>query len=130
MPLVWAHAEHIKLLRSLRDGRVFDMPSQTVKRYIVEKVRTHLSVWRFNHKIESLPSARKLRVEVLAPSVIWWTTDSWNSSKDMDTRDSGLGIHFADLQTDGLRSGQQIEFTFFWPQAKKWEGKNFSVKIE
>src|SRR5881398_3740999 len=26
MPLVWAHAEHIKLLRSLKDGAVFDMP--------------------------------------------------------------------------------------------------------
>ena len=28
MPLVWAHAEHIKLLRSLRDNAVFDMPPQ------------------------------------------------------------------------------------------------------
>ena len=26
MPLVWAHAEYVKLRRSLRDGRVFDMP--------------------------------------------------------------------------------------------------------
>jgi glucoamylase len=34
MPLVWAHAEYVKLLRSLRDGRVFDMPAQTVKRYL------------------------------------------------------------------------------------------------
>jgi glucoamylase len=29
MPLVWAHAEHLKLVRSLHDGRVFDMPVQT-----------------------------------------------------------------------------------------------------
>ena len=27
MPLVWAHAEYLKLRRSLRDGRVFDMPT-------------------------------------------------------------------------------------------------------
>ena len=26
MPLVWAHAEHLKLQRSLRDGRLFDCP--------------------------------------------------------------------------------------------------------
>jgi glucoamylase len=26
MPLVWAHAEYVKLARSLRDGRVFDTP--------------------------------------------------------------------------------------------------------
>ena len=33
MPLVWAHAEYIKLLRSLRDGKVFDMPIESARRY-------------------------------------------------------------------------------------------------
>ena len=37
MPLVWAHAEYVKLRRSLHDGRVFDMPPQTVERYQVNK---------------------------------------------------------------------------------------------
>src|SRR5262249_8414335 len=37
MPLMWAHAEYIKLLRSLRDGVVFDLPPQTVQRYLVRK---------------------------------------------------------------------------------------------
>ena len=27
MPLVWAHAEYVRLLRSRRDGRVFDRPA-------------------------------------------------------------------------------------------------------
>ncbi len=34
MPLVWAHAEYLRLSRSLHDGRVFDMPPQTVQRYL------------------------------------------------------------------------------------------------
>jgi glucoamylase len=37
MPLVWAHAEYLKLRRSLRDGRLFDLPPQTVQRYLIEK---------------------------------------------------------------------------------------------
>jgi glucoamylase len=37
MPLVWAHAEYLKLRRSLRDGRLFDQPPQTVQRYLKEK---------------------------------------------------------------------------------------------
>jgi glucoamylase len=37
MPLVWAHAEHIKLLRSIRDGAVFDMPPQPLERYVKTK---------------------------------------------------------------------------------------------
>src|SRR3984885_8370810 len=32
-PLVWAHSEYIKLRRSLRDGKIFDQPPQTVQRY-------------------------------------------------------------------------------------------------
>jgi glucoamylase len=34
MPLVWAHSEYIKLIRSLKDARVFDLPPQTVDRYL------------------------------------------------------------------------------------------------
>ncbi len=34
MPLVWAHAEYVKLSRSLDEGRVFDLPPQTVNRYL------------------------------------------------------------------------------------------------
>jgi glucoamylase len=34
MPLVWAHAEYAKLVRSLHDGRVFDMPRQAYERYV------------------------------------------------------------------------------------------------
>jgi glucoamylase len=38
MPLVWAHAEYLKLRRSLREGRVFDTPPETFKRYLVMRV--------------------------------------------------------------------------------------------
>jgi glucoamylase len=34
MPLVWAHAEYIKLSRSIRDGKVFDMPPAPARRYL------------------------------------------------------------------------------------------------
>ena len=63
MPLVWAHAEYLKLRRSLRDGRLFDLPPQTVQRYLKEKTASPRLVWRFNHKIRSLPAGKMLRVE-------------------------------------------------------------------
>jgi glucoamylase len=34
MPLVWAHAEYLKLCRSLREERVFDMPVRARRRYL------------------------------------------------------------------------------------------------
>lgn len=37
MPLAWAHAEYLKLLRSLRDGKVFDLPAAPAQRYRARK---------------------------------------------------------------------------------------------
>ena len=66
MPLVWAHAEYVKLRRSLRDGRVFDMPPQTVERYLVRKTGSSLAIWRFDRKVGSFPAGQTLRLVLLA----------------------------------------------------------------
>lgn len=129
MPLVWAHAEYLKLRRSLRDGRVFDLPPQTVKRYLTDKTITPRLVWRFNHKIRSLPAGKLLRIETLAAARIRWSADDWESLEDVSTHDTGLGLHIADLPTARLAEAAQVEFTFFWPEAERWEGANFRVRI-
>ena len=129
MPLVWAHAEYIKLLQSLRDGRVFDMPPQTVERYVTGKVGTTLHPWRFNHKCSTLPVGRTLRVEVLAPAIVRWTLDGWRTVQDAATRDGGLGVHLVDLPTGVLPAGGAVEFTFQWTEVDRWEGRDFRVLL-
>jgi len=130
MPLVWAHAEYVKLLRSLSDGRVFDLPPQTVQRYLADTTESAFLVWRFNHKIRSLPAGKTLRVETLEPAVIHWSSDGWRTSHDTATRDTGLAIHSADLETGSLPEGSQVEFTIYWPGADRWEGTDFTVTFE
>jgi len=130
MPLVWAHAEYLKLRRSLRDGRVFDMPPQTVKRYLTEKTVSPRMIWRFNHKIRSMPAGKILRIEMMAPVVIRWSGDDWKTNQDVTAHDAGLGLHFADLSTASLSVGRDIKFTFLWPTANHWEGRDFIVHVE
>jgi glucoamylase len=129
MPLVWAHAEYLKLRRSLREGRLFDLPPQTVQRYLTGKTVSPRLVWRFNHKIRSLPAGKMLRIETLAPAVIRWSADDWSTVQDATTHDVGLGIHIADLATQALPEGKQIKFTFDWPEAGHWEGADFIVNV-
>jgi glucoamylase len=129
MPLVWAHAEHLKLRRSLHDGRVFDMPPQTVKRYLTDKTVSPRMVWRFNHKIRSIPAGKILRIETLAPAVIHWSGDDWKTVADATTHDAGLGIYVADLPTGDLIEGNQVRFTLYWPDARHWQGTDFIVRI-
>jgi glucoamylase len=129
MPLVWAHAEYIKLVRSLRDGRVFDTPPQTVQRYQVEKVPAKLAFWRFNHKCRRMPVGKVLRVEVLAAATVRWSLDDEQTVHENQTTDTRLGTHFVDLPTQRLPAGRRVRFTFFWPGAKSWEGEEFEITI-
>ncbi len=130
MPLVWAHAEYIKLARSLEEGSVFDTPPQTVQRYVKEKHPSAYAPWRFNHKIRSIKKGLKLRIEVLAPSVIHWSSDGWRNVHDTQTIDTLLGLHVADIDVSEVNEDGNILFTFYWRESNNWEGTNFSVSIE
>lgn len=128
MPLVWAHAEHLKLVRSLEDGRVFDLPPQAAARYARGGATTSLCPWRFNHKVRELARGRTLRVETLAPAIVHWSADGWGTTADVPTRDGGLGVHLVDLPTSALPAGATVLFTFRWADGR-WEGADFSVRV-
>jgi glucoamylase len=129
-PLVWAHSEYIKLRRSLRDGKIFDQPPQTVQRYQVEKQKATHFEWRFNNKCRSMPQGKKkLRMVLPFPALVHWSFDGWQTAQDTNSRDP-LGVYVADLPTDRLTAGREIVFTFYWPQEQRWEGVNYSVVVE
>lgn len=130
MPLVWAHAEYLKLCRSLKDSKVFDCPPQTVDRYLVKKTTSRLVSWRFNNKVRTMPEARTLRVETLARAVVRWSADGWRTTHETATRDTTLGMHVADLATLDMCAGERVALTFYWPDASCWEGVDFVVDVE
>ena len=127
MPLVWAHAEYIKLCRSLHEGAVFDMPPQTVQRYLQRATDSPYAAWRFMARRATLPVGKTFRLEVMAPAQVRWSLDGWQTTQDTATRDTGLGVHVADLPTHDLAPGSRVDFTFYWPEADTWEPTSFSL---
>ncbi len=127
MPLVWAHAEHIKLLRSLVEGRPFDTPLSVQEHFSRPDRDVARILWRFNHKIRAT-FGRPLRIETLAPGKIIWTIDGWETSSGSDLVASGLGTFHFDLETTTPAS--QIDFTFLWTDEHRWEGKDFSIALD
>ncbi|HZD04397.1 MAG TPA: glycoside hydrolase family 15 protein, partial [Longimicrobiales bacterium] len=126
MPLVWAHAEYLKLVRSLRDGEVFDIPPYGWERYVRQNTGSRVAPWRFNQKLHRMEAGRALRIEVLAPATVHWSVDGWRTVRDTPTRDTGLGIHYADLEP----IGERVVFTFHWTDVDRWEGEDFEVRVE
>jgi glucoamylase len=129
MPLVWAHAEYLKLCRSLADGRVFDMPPQTAKRYSLAEKPSDYTIWAFNHKIRKIEHGNTLRLFLSAPARVRWSTDEWTTSKENDTHDSTLGVHVADLPTRRLKTGTTIRFKIYWLADNSWEETDYAVEI-
>jgi len=95
-----------------------------------EKTVSPRMVWRFNHKLRSMPAGKLLRIETLAPAVIRWSADDWNTIHDVTAHDSGMGIHIADLPTKAIPEGNHNQIYFHWPEADRWEGKDFIVQVD
>jgi glucoamylase len=129
MPLVWAHAEYVKLLRSVTDGQVFDRISAVAERYCQGKRGTSVEVFRLNRQIDHIVAGSKLRVLADEDFILVYTVDNWQTTLTTDSRTVGFAGHFVDLETQPSQAGELI-FTFHWQRHDRWEGRNFEVRLE
>ncbi len=127
MPLVWAHAEYVTLLRSAADGRVFDSVPEVGERYAQRsRARRPLEVWTFARRPTSIDPEAPLRVIAGAPFRLHASDDDWRTAHDLESTETGIGLHYVDLTPLG-GAGRRWTFTFFWPLADRWEGRDYHV---
>jgi glucoamylase len=129
MPLVWAHAEYVKLLRSVTDGQVFDRISAVADRYCQDKRLTAIEVFRLDRQLTSMVPGRKLRMLADDHFFLVWTLDDWQTTRTMDSHNLGCAGHFADMETGPGGTGRVI-FTLRWSLQDRWEGRNFEVWLD
>jgi glucoamylase len=129
MPLVWAHAEYVKLLRSVTDGKVFDRVAAVEERYGKEKPRNLVEVFRLDRKVTTMTAGRRLRILADTHFLLRWTMDGWNTVHNTESRYIGYVGHFLDLATEPSQKGR-ITFTFQWQADCRWQGENFEVELE
>ena len=103
--------------------------SRAVQGALHEKTESLDGAWCFDDQIHSFPAGQPFRVETLAPAVVHWSADEWQTVHDAQTCDTGLGMHLTDLPTSELLPGARVRFTFFWPEANRWEGNDFAVQV-
>jgi glucoamylase len=127
MPLAWAHAEHIKLVRSIGDGAIFDRPPQAYQRYVVQHAAPRVAVWRHDHAPSSILAGQVLRIEADAPFEVQWSGDGGVSSQAVYSRDSGMGRQIVDLPTADCAAGTHVAFQLHGPDTA--EDRRFSVLV-
>ena len=128
MPLCWAHAEYIKLVRSVTDGQVFDIIPEVADRYRNPRKAPPLEVWKFNRQVRSVPAGGTLRIQANSPFRLHWTCDDWNQAHDARSAPIGTGHEYADIRV-APEQHAPVRFTFFWTNPGHWEGRDFQVCI-
>ena len=129
MPLMWAHAEYIKLLRSIRDGKVSDLIDDVAKRYLGPRGDRRLfEVWKFTRQVRSVKRGFVLRIQALASFRLHWSDDDWHTVKDTPSSGTTLGVEFVDIPILAERHAP-IRFTFFWTASGHWEGRDYLVSV-
>jgi glucoamylase len=129
MPLMWAHAEYIKLLRSHADGVVFDLIPEVAERYQRPRTRKSLEVWNANSRqIARVPAGVTLRIQAPRPFSLHWSRDGWTTTADTRSQPTSIGINFVDIEIPG-DARAPILFTFFWLDDGRWEGRDYKVEV-
>jgi glucoamylase len=129
MPLVWAHAEFIKLVASRAAGKPFDALQVVRERYRGRCPATDQVFWSQRLPAVSVKAGQALGICLPAQATVRWGVDGWHAVTDTATRDTGLGVQAADIPSRNLRAGQRVDFTFRWSDLDRWEGQDFRVDI-
>ncbi len=126
MPLAWAHAEYLKLVRSVHDGQVFDRISAAEARYGKGPVASPFEVWKMRRPVAEMEAGKQLRILSANPFEVLWSVDGWATKQSLTSRELGTAGSVADLPP---ASSGELVFTLCWRNDRRWEGRDFRVKI-
>jgi glucoamylase len=129
MPLAWAHAEYIKLLRSVSDGKVFDLIPEVYDRYAGGSSHCQLiEIWRKNWQVPRMKPGHTLRIQADRKFSLHWTVDNWQTTNDTVSNATALAIDYFDLAVD-FHQKESVRFTFLWLDSHTWDGQDYQVTI-
>jgi glucoamylase len=127
MPLVWAHAEYLKLAASRHLQRPFDRPDGVWKRYRGERPALTRVIWCPQAPASHLPEGCALTIALPEAGAVRYGFDNWQDIREEDSRPNSLGLHVIDIDTPRLRAGRALDFTYRY--GSRWAGKDFRIVV-
>ena len=129
MPLVWAHAEFIKLAVSRTLGRPLDRPEPLWQRYGGRRPALKRLIWCPHAPAGELPAGAALTVALTEPGVVRWGFDGWRDIEERSTEANPLGLHLVEIDTRGLKAGQSLDLTYRHQSDGEWVGRDYRIAV-
>ena len=132
-PLVWAHAEYLKLLCSAVNGKVFDRIDPVYDRYCEpdgsRTLRHDLEIFTLSRPIQRMPAGSTLRIIDQNRFSVTWSADNWKTTTVTESRSLGSSGYSVDISTSALPAGGALSWTFQWTDQGRWLGHNVNIQL-
>jgi glucoamylase len=129
MPLVWAHAEFLKLLVARQHRRPLEL-LDAVEEHLSEKPTDRGTWhWRPDLPFDALPKHRELLVDLPAPFVLHLGFDGWQDAQDRKSTPLPLGRHGVRLSAGDFADHTTLDLTLYWIEDGRWEGHDYHVRL-
>ncbi len=129
MPLLWAHAEFVKLAYSLALGVPVDRPANTAARYSLGVPIPGQLTWTMWQPRRAIPQGRLLRIMLDRAADVHWGVNGWQQVQDIPTTAAGSLGHVACLSCDGLATGETVQFTWRWRDSGQWVQQDHQLRV-
>lgn len=127
MPLVWAHAEVLKLTLALKHGGPIERLSAVEKRYAESREPAPLH-WRDDSPCTHLVGeGGRLLVEASEPFELHFGHDGWQQPSDRESRPLAFGMHGVLLDPKEAGASRSLEFTRRFESSRGWEGRDWQI---
>jgi glucoamylase len=129
MPLAWAHAEFLKLVRARQLKRPTELLI-SVENHLREKdAEVGTWHWRTDTPFDALPANRDLLIEMDGPFILHMGFDGWKAIEDRSSKALPFGRHGVHLDRDELAGKGVLDFTRYYSGESKWEGADHQIWI-
>jgi glucoamylase len=110
MPLVWAHAEFLKLLAGQATGRAAELLDVVETRWGGKAPEAETWFWRANSRFRRAPGSRRLVFEDSASFTLTYALDG-GLQKSAASAPSHFGLNAVAISADDLGASRQLEVT-------------------
>lgn len=127
MPLVWAHAEFLKLVIARRDGRPVELLDAVNNRYGGRMPAARYTRWRNETQVPTVARGRTLLIEDRHPFSLHFGWDGWEDIEDLESEPLPFGLWGVVIDGDRYRGRARLNFTRRY--GGRWEGQDHAVEF-
>lgn len=127
MPLLWAHAEYLKLLVARDTGKPVELLKSVEERYALEPRAAHTWHWRAEARFTRLVQGRKLAIEHREPFVLRYGFDGWHEVGERTAERGPFGVYGVAFSPEEIEEHSVMHFTRRFDQG--WEGVDYEITL-